>query len=66
MQRLVAELSQQTKYICITFIQRRPNIFDVGPALYKCYTFFCAHWDVHQTTPHSVRVVMGMLGFCFC
>ena len=21
----------------ITFIQRRPNVFDVGPALYKCY-----------------------------
>ena len=24
--------------ICITFIQRRPNVFDVGPTLYKCYT----------------------------
>ena len=23
---------------CITFIQRRPNVFDVGPTLYKCYT----------------------------
>ena len=23
--------------ICITFIQRRPNVFDVGPTLYKCY-----------------------------
>ena len=22
----------------ITFIQRRPNVFDVGPALYKYYT----------------------------
>ena len=22
----------------ITFIQRRPNVFDVGPTLYKCYT----------------------------
>ena len=21
-----------------TFIQRRPNVFDVGPTLYKCYT----------------------------
>ena len=27
--------SQQTQNICITFVQRRPNIFD---ALYKCYT----------------------------
>ena len=24
--------------ICITFIQRRPNVFDVGPTLFKCYT----------------------------
>ena len=23
--------------ICITFIQRRPNVFDVGPTLYKWY-----------------------------
>ena len=21
----------------ITFVQRRPNVFDVGPTLYKCY-----------------------------
>ena len=24
--------------ICITFVQRRPNVFDDGPTLYKCYT----------------------------
>ena len=29
---------QQTQNICITFIQRRPNVFDVGPTLYKRYT----------------------------
>ena len=23
---------------CIIFVQRRPNVFDVGPTLYKCYT----------------------------
>ena len=23
--------------ICITFVQRRPIVFNVGPALYKCY-----------------------------
>ena len=28
----------QTQNICITFIQRRPNVEDVGPALYKCFT----------------------------
>ena len=26
---------QQTQNICITFVQRLPN---VGPTLYKCYT----------------------------
>ena len=31
-------VTQQTENICITFIQRRPNVFDVGRALYKCYT----------------------------
>ena len=30
--------SQQIQNICITFRQRRPNVFDVGPTLYKCYT----------------------------
>ena len=30
--------SQKTHNICITFIQRGLNIFDVGPTLYKCYT----------------------------
>ena len=29
---------QQTQNICITFIQCRPNVFDVGPTLYKCHT----------------------------
>ena len=38
-------LSQQTKNICITFIQRRLNVFDVGPTLYKCYTnILCVPW----------------------
>ena len=27
--------SQQTQNICITFVQCRPNVFDVGPTLYK-------------------------------
>ena len=30
--------TQQTQNICITFIQCRPKVFDVGPTLYKCYT----------------------------
>ena len=42
--------TQQAQNICVTCIQRRPNVFDVGPALYKCYTnVFClldraCHW----------------------
>ena len=31
-------VTQQTQNICITFIQRRPNVFEVGPTLYNCYT----------------------------
>ena len=31
------QLSQQTQKICITFAQRRPNVFDVAPTLNKCY-----------------------------
>ena len=27
--------AQQTQEICITFIQRRPNVFDVGPTLHE-------------------------------
>ena len=30
--------TQQTQNICITFLQRWPKVFDVGPTLYKCYT----------------------------
>ena len=29
--------SQQTQSICIRFVQRRSNVFDVGPILYKYY-----------------------------
>ena len=31
-------LSQQTQNIFIAFVQCRPNVFDIGPTLYKCYT----------------------------
>ena len=30
-------VSRQTQNMCITFVQRRPKVFDVGPKLYKCY-----------------------------
>ena len=28
--------SQQTQIICMPFVQRQPDVFDVGPTLYKC------------------------------
>ena len=30
--------TQQTQNICITFVQCRTNVEDVGSTLYKCYT----------------------------
>ena len=30
-------VAQQTQNFFITFVQRRPNAFDSGPTLYKCY-----------------------------
>ena len=30
--------AQQTQNMCITFVQRRPNVSDAGRTLYKCYT----------------------------
>ena len=32
------QISKETQNTCITFVQRWPNVFDVGPILYKCYT----------------------------
>ena len=36
--------------ICISIVQRRPNVFDVGPTLYKCYTNVLCCWDVISRT----------------
>ena len=35
--------AQQTQHICKTFIQRRHNVFDAGPTLYKVIQMFCVH-----------------------
>ena len=32
------QVTQQTQNISIASVQRRPNVFNVGLALYKCYT----------------------------
>ena len=31
---------EETQNICITSVQRRPHVFDVGPTLYKCHAIF--------------------------
>ena len=36
--RLYSVATRETQHICITCVQRRPNVFDVGPAFYKCHT----------------------------
>ena len=35
-----------SKHICITCIQRRSNVFDVGPTLHKCYTNGLCLWGL--------------------
>ena len=49
-------LTHQTQNICITFVQCRPNVFDVGPTLYKCYTkcfVFIGHKETKLRRPHA-------------
>ena len=36
--------AQQAQNICITFIQRQPNVFDIGPTLYKIIQMYCVYW----------------------
>ena len=59
--------SQQTQNICITFIQRRPNVFDVGPTLYKCYTnVVCLLWCSYgpsQCRVHMLQVALPRLSW---
>ena len=51
--------SQQTQNICITFVQRRPHVFDVGPALYKCYTnVLCLLGE--PPAPHTVMLISAI------
>ena len=56
--------SQQTQNICITFVQRRPNVFDVGPTLYKyytnvlCFTGFAHLYHVYQRLKRTKKGVL--------
>ena len=38
--------TQQRQTFCITLVQRRPNVFDIGPTLYKCDTHVCVCWKM--------------------
>ena len=38
------QFAQQTQNICITFVQRRPNVFDIVPTLNKCFTNVLFFW----------------------
>ena len=42
-------ISQQTQNICIAFVQRRPNVFDVGLTLYKLLTSRKSHFHTLMT-----------------
>ena len=44
-QRITELKPQQTQHICMTFIQRRFNVFDIGSTLYKVIRMFCVYWD---------------------
>ena len=43
------EAAQQTQDICMSFMQCRPNVFDVGPTLHKVIQMFCVYWVTIQT-----------------
>ena len=43
--------TQQKQNICMTVVQRRPNVFDVGPTLHICYTnVLCLLGSVRPTS----------------
>ena len=46
--------AQQKQDICMTFMQRRPNVFDVGPALHKVVQMFCVYWVSIQAWGQAV------------
>ena len=46
-------MTQQTKSICITFVQCWANVFDVGLTLYKCYTDVLCLLGGHVSHSHE-------------
>ena len=66
-------VTQQTQNICKTFIQCRPNVFNVGPALYKCYTnVLCLGVDVTSKSSSTIfenivfTSIYGNVTITFC
>ena len=62
-------VSQQAQNICITFVQRRTNVEDVGSTLYKCYVlcllghqFHRFKTSVNTTTEITLPVLCRCLG----
>ena len=58
--------SQQKQNICITFIQCRTNVEDVGPTLYKCYAnVLCllgclmSRFCLHNTSDFSLLYMLN-------
>ena len=41
--------AQQTQDICITFIQCRPNVFEVGPTLHEVIQMFLCFLSVNTS-----------------
>ena len=56
--------AQQTQDICITFIQRRPNVFDVGPTLHKVIQMFCVYWVSIQLGSSSFQIPAVIQSVC--
>ena len=49
----------------MTFIQRQPNVFDVGPTLYKCYTKVLCLLQSIEAAPG--RMVIGLnIMYTYC
>ena len=52
--------AQQTQNICITFVQRRDNVFDVDPSLYKYYTNALRLLGHSLYSVHDIQVFLYM------
>ena len=53
-------VSRQTQKSCTTFIQRRPNDFDVGLTLYKCYTIVL--WEAGKVAGRRGIITLCLYG----